>query len=146
VTATLTLPGELGGLPLALEQAAAYITAAGRDLAGYLALFRDRRADLLDRGDPAGYDKRVTTTWSLSFDRLRRDAPAAAGLLDLLACCAPGAIPYRLLLLPATPLDGLLPGDAGTVLAPLLADPLAVDAAIAALRRYSEVPPGGGPI
>ena len=102
--ATSRPPGlavELGGLPLALEQAAAYIQATGGSLAGYLALFQQRRADLLARGQP---------------DRVRRDgghhlgagvraaaagAPGAAGLLRLLAflrargrsrcgcCCAP---------------------------------------------------------
>ena len=49
------LAGELGGLPLALEQAAAYIQAAGITLAAYLALFRDRRAELLARGEAAGH-------------------------------------------------------------------------------------------
>jgi hypothetical protein len=44
----------VGGLPLALEQAAAYIEATGDDLVGYLAAFRKRRADLLSRGQPAG--------------------------------------------------------------------------------------------
>ena len=53
--AALELAGELGGLPLALEQAAAYIQASGDSLAGYLALFRQRRADLLGRGEPTGY-------------------------------------------------------------------------------------------
>ena len=42
--AALELAGELGGLPLALEQAAAYIQATGDSLAGYLASFRQRRA------------------------------------------------------------------------------------------------------
>ncbi len=37
------------GLPLALEQAAAYIQATGDSLAAYLASFRKRRADLLGR-------------------------------------------------------------------------------------------------
>ena len=37
-------PVELGGLPLALEQAAAYVQATGATLAGYLASFRQRRA------------------------------------------------------------------------------------------------------
>ena len=40
----------VGGLPLALEQAAAYIQATGDTLAGYLASFRQRRPDLLGRG------------------------------------------------------------------------------------------------
>ena len=42
--AALELAGELGGLPLALEQAAAYVQASGDSLAGYLASFRQRRA------------------------------------------------------------------------------------------------------
>ena len=45
----------VGGLPLALEQAAAYIQATGDSLATYLAVFRRRRTDLLARGEPAGY-------------------------------------------------------------------------------------------
>ncbi len=139
------LAGELGGLPLALEQAAAYMLAAGRDVAGYLELYRERQAELLDRGDPAGYVKRVTTTWSLAFAQLQQHAPTAAGLLRLLACCAPDTIPYRLLLQPRPGIQEQLPPEAGPVLAPLLEDPLAVDDAIAALRRYSLIsPPAGG--
>jgi Domain of unknown function (DUF4062)/Tetratricopeptide repeat len=142
--AAAELARELGGLPLALEQAAAYATAAGLGLAGYLTAYRDRAADLLDRGDPVGYDQRVTATWSLSFTRLRDDSPAAAGLLNLLACCAPDAVPYRILLQPAALPPALPPGPAAG-LAPLLADDLAVGDAIAALRRYSLIsPPGGG--
>src|SRR5207247_769668 len=48
-TAAFELAGELGGLPLALEQAGAYMQASGRSIAGYLELFRARRAELLDR-------------------------------------------------------------------------------------------------
>ena len=61
--AALELAGELGGLPLALEQAAAYVQASGESLAGYLALFWRRRADLLGRGEPTGYSQTVATTW-----------------------------------------------------------------------------------
>jgi hypothetical protein len=61
----------LGGLPLALEQAAAYIQASGGNLAGYPAMFRQRRAELLDRGEPIGYSKTVASTWALAFDRLQ---------------------------------------------------------------------------
>ena len=39
------LADELGGLPLALEQAAAYIFAAAGTLVRYLSLFRQRRAE-----------------------------------------------------------------------------------------------------
>ena len=94
------LADELGGLPLALEQAAAYIQATGGTLAGYLALFRQRRAELLARGEPTGYGKTVASTWALAFDHLQQTAPGAVGLLRLLAFCAPEAIPLRLLLQP----------------------------------------------
>ena len=128
------LAGELGGLPLALEQAGAYMQASGRSIAGYLGLFRARRAELLDKGDPAGYDKRVTTTWSLAFARLGGAGPAA-GLLRLVACCAAEDIPLHLLLRP-----GLSAGDfdavVAPVLVPLLEDELARDEAVAGLRRY----------
>ena len=80
------LAAELGWLPLALEQAGAYIQATGRGISGYLSLFRQRRAGIkagiLARGEPAGYDKRVTTTWSLSFDEPSATAPRRSG------CCA----------------------------------------------------------
>ena len=131
----------LGGLPLALEQAAAYTQATGDTLAGYLALFRQRRAELLARGEPTGYSKTVASTWALAFDRLQHTAPGAVGLLRLLAFCAPEAIPLRLLLQPRPGLAGRLGEDVVPVLAPLLEDPLAAGDAIGALRRYSLVTP-----
>jgi hypothetical protein len=90
----------LGGLPLALEQAAAYTQATGGTLAGYLALFQQRRAAMLPRGEPVGYDKTVASAWALAFDHVQQTAPGAVGLLRLLAFCAPEAIPLRLLLQP----------------------------------------------
>jgi len=135
------LAGELGGLPLALEQAAAYIQATGSTLAGYLSLFRDRQADLLARGQAAGHPVDVAATLGLGFSRLRDEAPAAVGLLRLLACCAPEPIPWRLLLTPRPGLAGQLGPDVAPVLERLLDDRLAAADAIAALRRYSLVSP-----
>ena len=54
--AALELAEKLGGLPLALEQAGAYIQATGDTLAGYLASFRQRRSEMLVRGEATGYD------------------------------------------------------------------------------------------
>jgi hypothetical protein len=140
--AALGLAGELGGLPLALEQAAAYVQASGESLAGYLALFRQRRADLLRRGEPTGYSETVATTWRVAFEDLQHAAPGAVGLLRLLAFCAPEAIPLRLLLQPRPGLAGQL-GEVAPVLTPLLEDPLAASDAIAALRRYSLITSAG---
>ena len=145
--AALELAGELGGLPLALEQTAAYVQASGGSLAGYLASFLLRRADLLGRGEPTGHPQTVATTWRLAFEDLEHKAPGAAGLLRLLAFCAPEAIPLRLLLRPRPGLAGRLGEDVAPVLVPLLEDELAAGDAIAALRRYSLIsPPAGGSV
>ncbi len=139
--AALDLADELGGLPLALEQAAAYVQASGDSLAGYLSSFRRQRADMLGRGEPIGSTETVATTWRLAFEELQQAAPGAARLLRLLAFCAPEAIPLRLLLQPRPELAERLGEEAVTALMPLLEDPLAASDAIAALRRYSLVTP-----
>jgi Domain of unknown function (DUF4062)/Tetratricopeptide repeat len=135
--AALELAGLLGGLPLALEQAAAYVQASGDSLAGYLALFGQRRPEMLVRGEPTEYSETVATTWGLAFEDVQQSAPKAAGLLRLLAFCAPEAIPLRLLLQPRPDLAGRLGAEVEPVLTSLLEDPLAPGDAIAALRRYS---------
>ena len=50
-------------------------------LAGYLASFRQRRAEMLGRGEPTGYGKTVATTWTLAFEGLSRPSRARPG------CC-----------------------------------------------------------
>jgi hypothetical protein len=137
------LAAELDGLPLALEQAAAYIRASGGSLARYLGSFRERRGRLLARGEPTGYSQTVATTWSLAFIQLEQSAPEAVSLLRLLACCAPEPIPIRLLLQPRPGLAHDLSGDVMAALVALLEDDLAVDDAMVALGRFSLVIPAG---
>jgi Domain of unknown function (DUF4062) len=141
--AAVGLAEAVGGLPLALEQAAAYIQAAGDSLASYLASFRQRRADLLARGDPVGYPGTVAAAWALAFTQLEETAPVAAGLLRLLAFCAPDAVPLGLLLQRRPTLAEQLPAELAPVLAPLLEDELAAKDAVGVLRRYSLVRPAG---
>jgi Tetratricopeptide repeat len=137
------LASELDGLPLALAQAAAYILATGGTLARYLTLFRQRRPEMLRRGEPTGYSGTVATTWSLAFGRLEQSAPTAVALLRLLACCAPEPVPLSLLLQPRPGLAGAFGAEVAPALGLLLEDPLAADDAIAELRRYSLVTPAG---
>ena len=146
--AALELAGVLGGLPLALEQAAAYVQATGETLAGFAPLFQQRRPDLLGRGEPTGYPGTVaTTTWRLAFEDLEHASPGAAGLLRLLAFCAPEAVPLRLLLRDRPGLAGRLSDEVAPVLAPLLGDPVVAGDAIGALRRYSLIsPPADGAV
>ena len=139
--AALDLAGELGQLPLALEQAAAYIQASGDTLAGYLASFQRRRADMLARGEPTAYSETVATTWGLSFEQLQEGEPAGIDLLRLVANYAPEAIPLRLLLQPRPGLVGQLSPEIAPMLLALLDDELVAKDAIAALRRYSLISP-----
>jgi hypothetical protein len=135
------LAGLLGGLPLALEQAAAYIQATGTTLARYLLLFRDRQADLLARGEVAGHLD-VAATLGLALSRLADEAPAAAGLVRLLAFLAPEPVPLTVLLAGDAAADRLS-REAPAIVGSLLGDPVAAGDAIAALRRYSLVTPAG---
>jgi hypothetical protein len=136
------LAGALGGLPLALEQAAAYMQASGTTLARYLELFRTRQADLLARGEAAGHPLDVAATLGLALSRLEGDVPEAAGLLRLLAFLAPEPVPLGLLM-------GryIRPGQLGqeptAALGPVLGDEVAARDAVAALRRYSLAVPSG---
>jgi hypothetical protein len=137
--AATALADELGGLPLALEQASSYITATGGTLAGYLEVFRQRRQDLLGRGQPAEYGGTVAATWDLAFQALEEHAPTATGLLRLLASCAPAPVPLPLLLNPSAVSGDQLDPDVTGMLGPLLGDSVARADAVAALRRYSLV-------
>lgn len=86
-----TLADQLGDLPLALEQACAYIEQTGMSVPDYVELFRERRESLLLR-DPLDSRPTVATTWGLAFDRLHQRSPRAAGLLEAMAFLAPDAV------------------------------------------------------
>jgi hypothetical protein len=140
--AALELAGELSGLPLALEQAAAYMQATGTTLARYLPMFRARQAGLLACGEAAGHPADVAATLGLALSRLAHEDQAAAGLMRLLAFLAPEPVPLGLLLAYERP-TGILGPDVTDAIGPLLGDPVAVGAAIIALRRYSLAAPAG---
>jgi DNA-binding SARP family transcriptional activator len=125
------LADELGGLPLALAQAGCYVAHGGLDLAGYLALYRGRRAELHHQGHAPDYPATVATTWQLAFDRLSAQARA---LLNLLAWYAPDTIPLDQLLSGTTHPD--LPEPVNTLLRPLLIDELDRHRAITELIAY----------
>ncbi|MDP1984472.1 MAG: FxSxx-COOH system tetratricopeptide repeat protein, partial [Sulfuritalea sp.] len=93
----LLLAADLGGLPLALEQAASYIDETGTTVTNYRALLAavDTEGLILDEGRIAtGYERTVLATLSLAFAKL---SPAASQLLRLLAYAAPEPLPERFL-------------------------------------------------
>ncbi len=126
------LAHELGDLPLALEQAAAYIEAADITLPQYLDLFRTRREDLWkDEQPPLDYGKTVAATLTIAMQQVEKESPAAADLLNLCAFLAPDDIPLSLFRDHADHLPEPLKST--------VADTLALNNAVAALRRYSLV-------
>jgi tetratricopeptide (TPR) repeat protein len=86
----------LGDLPLAVEQAGAWLAETGTSAADYLRQLADESSQVL-ANQPADYPTPVGLTWRLAFDRLREESPAAARLLQLCAFFAPEPIPMTLL-------------------------------------------------
>ncbi len=121
------------GLPLALDQAAAYIEETECGLAGYLNRYQTQGAILLQhRGDLiSDHPDPVATTWKLSFQKVEQANLAAADLLRLCAFLSPDAIPEEIIT------EGAV--DLGPILQPIASDPVELDAAIEELRKYSLV-------
>src|SRR6476620_10268032 len=90
------LAAELGDLPLAVAQAAAYIEQTGMDPGEYLRQFIHRRAALLARGDVVDYQGRIDTAWELSLEKLQLLNPRSLALLQVSAFLAPEPIPLTL--------------------------------------------------
>lgn len=94
------LADDLGDLPLALAQAAAYIDTRSLTIREYLELYRDPELALTlrDAGlDNAEYPASVAQTWLLSFRQLSNEQPAAVELLRLCAFLDPDDIDLDLL-------------------------------------------------
>ena len=85
---------KLGNLPLAIEQAAAYVREAAGDLATFLDDY-DKSSKDLHEWVPKGnrqYPHSVATTWFLSFNIIRKSHPQAAELFQLLSFLNPDGI------------------------------------------------------
>ena len=90
------LANRLSDFPLALAQAAAYINDSGISLAEYLRLLDARAGDFRILGLAADPDSVAATTWSVTFDVIRAQQPAALELLELSAWLALEPIPVDL--------------------------------------------------
>ena len=119
----------LGNLPLALEQAAAYLDRTQMPADDYLTLLNTRSAAMLAKGQIASRKDTIASLWTLSFERLEATSPSASQLLDICAYLAPEAIPLDLF----TKHSERLPAP----LSDTAADGLAFIEAIAELVDYS---------
>jgi tetratricopeptide (TPR) repeat protein len=133
------LADALGDLPLALDQAGAYIEAAGISLSSYLDMFNTHKTKLLCRSSPStDYPYEVATTWNISIGAVRKTCQAGVDLLNLCAFLAPDDIYEELVT------DGAkhLPDS----LSAAVTDPLIFTDVVKSLRRYSLIEFSGSTI
>jgi tetratricopeptide (TPR) repeat protein len=126
------LAAELGDLPLALEEAAAYLEETHTDPGAYLDLVRERARELFGLDQPPDEladQRQVAAIWSLSLERIHQQAPAAEALLRLCAFLAPEDIPREL----PHEYPEVLPDE----LAEAVGDVLAYNRLLAAVGRFS---------
>jgi tetratricopeptide (TPR) repeat protein len=123
------LAGALGDLPLALEQAAAFLTETATPPGHYLGLLGEREQELFGLGRPANSEQTIATTWTLALDDLDTQVPVAKDLLTLCAFLAPDSIPRTLFEDHAAALPEQLAAAAR--------DQLALHQAFGALHRYA---------
>src|SRR5262249_24568025 len=74
----------LGDLPLALEQAFAYMRETGTSLAEYRRLLEIRGIEAQPIFGTSNYRSTVSTTWRVSVERVRRNMPPAVDLFSIL--------------------------------------------------------------
>lgn len=123
----------LEGLPLALDQAGAYIEETGCSIADYLQRYRLQRQQVLARrGTHNGvHPASVTITLRFSVEQVEQEHAAAADLLRVCAFLHSEAIPEELFAAGAAHL--------GPVLCSVVTNPYQFDIALAALRNASLV-------
>jgi MinD-like ATPase involved in chromosome partitioning or flagellar assembly/tetratricopeptide (TPR) repeat protein len=124
------LADRLGDLPLAIEQAGAWLAATVMPVETYLDLLDSQLAQVLNENPPPGYERPAAATWRLSLDRIRQQMPAAAKLLEVCAFFAAEPIPTSFFYNDRF-IDVLLPLD------PLANEPLEQSRLIGEIGRYA---------
>lgn len=119
---------EVGCLPLALEQAAAYMLAMQVSFGRYLERYRKQPLTMLEKRGPVagGYPKSVATTWMVNIEQM---GEAQRDVLRLSAFLAPDQIPLELLTIASSKL--------GEAIDSALEDPQLVHELLQPLHRFS---------
>ncbi|PYS67780.1 MAG: hypothetical protein DMF69_22080, partial [Acidobacteria bacterium] len=120
----------LAGLPLALDQAGAYIEETSCGLSRYEELFHEHGMKLLQRRGalPTSHPDPVAVTWKISFEKAEKSKPLASGLLRLGAFLHPDSIPEELYRLGSAETDSFKP---------LVTDDFELEEAIQQVLKYS---------
>lgn len=133
--AAAQLAERLGYLPLALEQAGAFLTAKKARFQDYLTSYGKRHLELLKESRPVtgNYPESVATTWAINFREVEKLSEAASDLLRMSAFLSPDSIPLELIAEGKAEL-----GDAlSAALADVDDDPLLLNQVLEPLTRYS---------
>ncbi|MFC7385233.1 FxSxx-COOH system tetratricopeptide repeat protein [Sphaerisporangium rhizosphaerae] len=101
----------LGDLPLAIEQASAWLEQTGMRPEEYVEVLEEQLTKMLKLGEqPTDYPVPVAATWNVSFEQLTQHSRASARLLELLAFFGPESVSLDMLYSDAT-IDCLIPYD-----------------------------------
>ncbi|MCU7724971.1 FxSxx-COOH system tetratricopeptide repeat protein [Actinoplanes sp. KI2] len=119
----------LGDLPLALEQAAAWLLATDMPVGEYIELLEVRRLDLLGEGRPPGYPLTVATMVAGAIEKLRMQDEAIVQLFALFAFLGGDGIRQSLLRRGSN-------ADLSPELKAALSNPIRTGQLVRELRRY----------
>ncbi|MFF7475002.1 FxSxx-COOH system tetratricopeptide repeat protein [Streptomyces sp. NPDC008092] len=87
----------VGDLPLAVEQAGAWLAETAMPAAEYLHRLTEETAAVMGLNHPADYPGTVAATWNISIERLQERSPASVRLLQLCAFLSAEPISSELL-------------------------------------------------
>jgi CO dehydrogenase nickel-insertion accessory protein CooC1 len=87
----------VGDLPLAIEQASAWLEQTGMSAQAYVDGLATQATRILSLNPPPDYQMTVVAAWNQSVDQLRARSPAAVRLLQLCSFFPPGTIPLDLI-------------------------------------------------
>ncbi|GIM93913.1 FxSxx-COOH system tetratricopeptide repeat protein [Paractinoplanes toevensis] len=124
------LAAKLGDLPLALDQAAAWMLATGMSIDEYLDVFEAHLLELLDEGRPPDYPFTIAAFVALAIENLRELDEALVELFALFAFLGGDGIPQSLLR------RGGRGADLSPSLGAALRDPIRFGRLVRELHRY----------
>ncbi|WP_422771065.1 FxSxx-COOH system tetratricopeptide repeat protein [Plantactinospora sp. WMMC1484] len=120
----------LGDLPLAIEQAGAWLATTGEPVEQYLERLERQLPQMLSEELPPDYQETGAQPWLVSLESLRERSPASAKLLEICAFFAAEPIPMWLVYSERF-VSVLVPYD------PTLRDPVLMGRAIREIGRYA---------
>ncbi|PQP85055.1 hypothetical protein C0Q44_11340 [Paenibacillus sp. PCH8] len=91
------LSEELADLPLALEQASAYIRESGLTLSEYLERFKTYRNQIASKGSPLNYSSTIVTTWEVSIQKVSEEFPVASNFMKFCSFLFPELISKKII-------------------------------------------------